>query len=257
MNFLSVFETLPEFSIIHRNKEIGTLQSWFIHTLLKENKSSKFTLAGNTWEIDKIDYDKYKIYVKMTKEGGLANWMGSGLTISYEVAKEMLHVLNSSQDYPYIDSKAASVLKSTRIEHSGFSIELHEVLIDVVRNGFDIYTYSGHKVNFTLGLIIQHEFGLEFSVSYNKLKVKRDEKKVTETHIIDLFKRLKGNTEEIENIIEKSLISSKYESHSKFYKHLPSFAQIEVMKHELVDIKNTVKVLEESKINIENLYDTL
>lgn len=257
MNFLSVFETLPEFSIIHRNKEIGTLQSWFIHTLLKENKSSKFTLAGNTWEIDKIDYDKYKIYVKMTKEGGLANWMGSGLTISYEVAKEMLHVLNSSQDYPYIDSKAASVLKSTRIEHSGFSIELHEVLIDIVRNGFDIYTYSGHKVNFTLGLIIQHEFGLEFSVSYNKLKVKRDEKKVTETHIIDLFKRLKGNTEEIENIIEKSLISSKYESHSKFYKHLPSFAQIEVMKHELVDIKNTVKVLEESKINIENLYDTL
>lgn len=257
MNFISVFETLPEFSIIHRNKEIGTLQSWFIHTLLKENKSSKFTLAGNTWEIDKIDYDRYRIYVKIAKEGGLANWMGSGLIISYEVAKEMLKVLNSSQDYPYIDSNAKSVLKSTRIEHSAFSIELDEMLIDVVRNGFHIYTYAGHKVNFTLGLIIQHEFGFEFSIDYNKLKVKRDEKKITATHILDLFKRLKGNTIEIENSIEKALISSKYESHSKFYKHLPRFAQIEVMKYELVDIKNAVKVLEESKISIENLYDRL
>lgn len=257
MNFISVFETLPEFSIIHRNKEIGTLQSWFVYALLKENKSSKFTLAGSTWEIDKIDYEKYRIYVKASKEGRLSNWMGNGAVVSYEVAKEILRVLNSSQDYPYIDKKAQSILKSTRIDHSAFSIGLDEILIDVVKNGFDIYTYAGHKVNFTLGLIIQYEFGFKFSTTYNKLKVKKDEKKITEKHILDLFNRMKGNTSEIEKIIEKALMSSEFESHSKFYKHLPRFAQIEVLKYELVDIKNTEKVLKESKINVENLYETI
>ena len=189
MNFISVFETIPEFSIIYKNKEIGTLQSWFIYSLLKENKTSKFILAGNTWEIDKIDYDRYRIYVKVSREGGLATWMGGGIVISYEVAKEMLKILGSSDDYPYIDMKSKSVLKSIRIDHSAFAIDLDEILIDVIKDGFDIYTYAGHRVNFTLGLIIQQELGLEFSVSYNKLKVKREKR--LRKDIYDLFNRFK------------------------------------------------------------------
>jgi len=257
MNFISIFETIPEFSIIYKNKEIGTLQSWFVYSLLKENKTSNFILAGNTWRIDKIDYDKYRIYVQISKDGGLAVWLGSGMVVSYEIAKQMLKVLNSSSDYPYIDMKSKSVLKSVRLEHSALSIDLDEILIDVVKDGFDIYTYAGHKVNFTLGLIIQHEFGLEFSVSYNKLKVRKAEKNISEKHILDLFNRFKTDTDRLEEIIEKALISSNFEGHSKFYKHLPRFAQIEVLKYELVDIKNTEKVLKESKINIENIYDRL
>ena len=257
MNFISVFETISEFSIIYKNKEIGTLQSWFVYSLLKENKTSKFTLAGNTWQIDKIDYDKYRIYVQISKEGGLAIWLGSGMVVSYEIAKQMLKVLNSSSDYPYIDMKSKSELRSIRLEHSAFSIDLGEILIDVVKDGFDIYTFAGHKVNFTIGLIIQHELGLEFNVSYNKLKVRKTEKNLNEKHILDLFNRFKTDTDKLEEIIEKALISSNFQSHSKFYKYLPRFAQIEVLKYELVDIKNTVKVLEESKISIENLYDRL
>lgn len=257
MNFISVFETVSEFSIIYKNKEIGTLQSWFVYSLLKENKSSRFVLAGNTWKMDKIDYDRYRIYVVISKEGGPATWMGGGIPISYEVARQMLKVLKSSNDYLYIDKKSKSVLKSIRIDNSAFEIDIDEILIDVIKDGFDIYTYSGHKVNFTLGLIIQHELGLEFSVAYNKIKVKKTEKKITENHILDLLNRLKKNTKQIEEKIEKSLISSNYESQSKFYKHLPRFAQVEVLKYELVDIKNTEKVLLESEVNVENLYNRI
>lgn len=257
MNFISVFETLPEYSIVYRNKEIGTLQSWYIYTLLKENKSSKFTLAGTTWQIEKIDHEKYKIYVQKSKEGGLATWIGSGSIISYEIAKQILSVLNCREEYPYIDNKAKSILQSIRIEHSSFGIKENEILIDIVKNGFDIYTYAGHKVNFTLGLIVKQELGLEFSVSYNKLKVKRDDKKITEKHIVDLFERVGENAHIIESIIEKSLISSEFQSNSKFYEDLPRFGQIEVLKYELVDIKNTKKVLDESEMIIENLYERI
>jgi ATP-dependent Lhr-like helicase len=70
-------------------------------------------------------------------------WLGSGMVVSYEIAKQMLKVLNSSSDYPYIDMKSKSVLKSIRLEHSALSIDLDEILIDVVKDGFDIYTYAG------------------------------------------------------------------------------------------------------------------
>lgn len=257
MNFISVFETLPEYSIIYKNKEIGTLQSWFINVILKENKTSKFTLAGVTWEIDKIDHETYRIYVKKSKEGGLATWMGSGLILSYEISKQMLRVLNSNEEYPYIDIKSKSVLKSARIEHSASEMKENDILIDVIKNGFDIYTYAGHKVNFTLGLIIQKEFGFEFSITYNKVKVKRDEKKIKENHILELFKKAKNDLCNIEEIIEKSLMESKFQSHSKFYDHLPRFAQIEVLKYELLDIKNTEKLIKESNIIVENLYERI
>lgn len=257
MNFISVFETLPQYSIIYRNKEIGTLQSWFVYTLLKENKDSKFTLAGVTWKIDKIDHEKYKIYVQKSKEGGLATWMGGGAVISYEISKEMLRILNSDMEYPYIDSKAQSALKSARIEHSAFAIKEDEILIDVVRNGFEIYTYAGHKVNFTLGLIIQQEFGFEFTITYNKIKVKRDEKKIKEDHIVELFNKVRNEISMLREYVEKSLVSSDFKSHSKFYEHLPRFAQIEVLKYELLDIPNTEKLLKESNIVIENLYERI
>lgn len=257
MGFISVFETISEFSIVYKNKEIGTLQSWFIYSILKENEVSRFILAGNTWEIDKIDYDRYRIYVKRAKEAGLAIWMGSGIAISYEVAKEMLKVMNSSDDYPYIDMKSKSVLKSVRMKHSAFAVNLDEIIIDVIKEGFNIYTYAGHKVNFTLGLMIQYEFGLQFNVSYNKIRIKKAESKITEGHVLDLFGRFKKDTKEIENIVGKALALSNFEGHSKFFKYLPRFAQIEVLKHELVDIENTIKALEESKINIENLYNSI
>ena len=255
MNFISVFETLPEYSVIYRNKEIGTLQSWFINGLLKENKFSKFTLAGVTWVIDKIDYDKHRIYVERSKEGGIATWMGSGLILSYKISKQMLKVLNSNEEYSYVDTKSQSVLKSIRLEHSAFKIDEDEIVIDVIKNGFDVYTYAGHKVNFTLGLIIEKEFGFEFSVTYDKIKVKRGDKRINENHILQLLERAKEDLDDIEKTIEKSLIESKFKSHSKFYDRLPRFAQIEVLKYELLDIMNTRKLLKESDIRVENLYE--
>ena len=59
------------------------LQSWFIFILLKENCSTKFTLAGITWKIESVDREKYKIYVIKAKEAGLATWLGGGRIISF------------------------------------------------------------------------------------------------------------------------------------------------------------------------------
>lgn len=248
MNFISNFETMMEYSIIYKNKEIGYLQGWFVQVMLKENQNASFILAGNTWAIDKIDHEKSKIYVKKAKSGELAIWFGSGTIVSYEIAKEMFRIMNANEEYPYIDNKSKAILKSIRIEHSALGLKENEILIDVVHKGFDIYTFAGHKVNFTLGLILNQQFGFEFSMGYDKLSLKKGDKGINENHILNFLKEVKNDKNKIEKMAEKALISSEYISRTKFYEDLPRFAQIEILKHELVDIENTEKLLRESEI---------
>lgn len=257
MSFISVFETIPEYSVIYRNKEIGTLQSWFTTIASKDNKHIRFALAGSTWEAQEINEEKHRIFVERSKEGDAPLWLGNGETISYEIAQEMLKVLCGNGDYGYIDSKSRSVLKSVRIQHSALGIKENEILIDVVKNGFDIYTFAGHKVNFTLGLIVKQKYGMDFSIGYDRLKLKKGSIKINEEDILNLLKQYSLNDSEIETAIDEALILDEYRSHSKFYDDLPRFAQIEVLKYELFDIQNTKKLLKNSRVSTFNFYNEL
>lgn len=255
LNFNSVFETLTVYSVIYRNKEIGTLQSWFIFILLKENSSAKFTLAGITWEIESVDHEKYKIYVRKAKEAGLATWLGGGSIISFEIAQEMLNILNDNKEYPYIDNRSKSVLTSERLEHSAFDLKNGEILIDAIKDGFDIYTYAGNKVNFTIGTILENELGIEFTINYRRLRVKNKDVRIDEDDIIKVFDKIRNNTLNLDEVITSGLIISGYESKSKFFDILPKSAKAQVLKYELVDIKNTIYVIKEFKVKVEDLYE--
>lgn len=255
LNFSSVFETLTEYSVIYKNKEIGTLQSWFIFILLKENSSAKFTLAGITWEIETVDHEKYKVYVKKAKEGGLATWLGGGGIVSFEIAQEMLKILNDSVDYPYIDNRSKAVLTSERLEHSAFGLKNNEILIDAIKDGFDIYTYAGNKVNFTMGLILESELGIEFTTNYRRLRVKNKDVRINEEDIIKVFDKIRNGTLNLDEIITSSLIMGGYKSRAKFFDVLPKHAKSQVLKYELVDITNTIYVVKDFELKVENLYE--
>lgn len=257
LNFSSVFETLADYSVIYRNKEIGTLQSWFIFILLKENSSAKFTLAGATWEIEKADNEKHKIYVKKAKDGGLATWIGGGSVVSFEIAQEMLLILNDDIDYVYIDNRSKTVLASERLKHSAFGLKNDEILIDVIKNGFDIYTYAGHKVNFTLGLILESELGIEFTINYRRLRIKKRNVKINEDDIIKIFDKIRNDDLDLEKIITSVLIMSGYKSRAKFFEVLPKQAKSEVLKYELVDTKQAAYVIKKFNFKIENLFDLI
>lgn len=255
INFSSVFETLSEYSVKYRNKEIGTLQSWFVFILLKENSSAKFTLAGITWEIETVDYEKYKIYVKKAKDGGLATWIGGGGIISFEIAQEMLKILNDDINYSYIDSRSKAVLTSERLEHSAFDLKNGEILIDVIKNGFDIYTYSGNKVNFTIGLILESELGIECTVNYRRLRVKSKNVNINEDDVVKVLNKIKNDEFNLEEIITSELIMGEYKSRTKFFDVLPKHAKSEVLKYEMVDIKHTILVIKEFELKVENLFE--
>lgn len=250
MNFSSIFETLPEFSVIFRSREIGSLQSWFVNMIIKENKNAKFTLAGTTWSIDKIDKDRRKLYVSKSLDGELTNWMGGSQLISYNIAQKMLQILNDTSEYVYIDSKSKSVLDSLRIEHSSMDIGTGEMLVLRVKDGYELITYAGHKVNFTVALILKENFGVETTLTYEKVKLKKGHSNnyIDGTSIKRYLEQLRLSND-IDIQIEDAIIKDdRLDSYSKFFNFLPQFAQVKVLKYELLDIKNTIEYL--NKISI-------
>lgn len=255
LNFSSVFETLTEYSVKYKNKEIGTLQSWFIFILLKENSSAKFTLAGITWEIETVDHEKYKIYVKRAIDGGLATWIGGGGIISFEIAQEMLKVLNDDINYSYIDSRSKDVLISQRLEHSAFDLKNGEILIDVIKNGFDIYTFAGNKVNFTIGLILESELSVECAVNYRRVRVKSKNISISEDNVVKVFNKIRNDEFNLEEIITSTLIMGGYGSRTKFFDILPKHAKSQVLKYELVDIKHMIHAIKKFELKVENLNE--
>ncbi|WP_313558811.1 DEAD/DEAH box helicase [Ruminiclostridium cellobioparum] len=254
LEFISVFDTASEFSIHFKNKEVGTLQSWFVNILSKDNANFTFTLAGKTWRVDNIDFDKHILYVSETSKAKDTTWIGGGAAISFEIAQEMLKILNSTENYAYIDSDAVSVLRSMRVEHSSFGMNFGQIIIDRIKNGFQIYTYAGNKVNFTIGLLLKNRFGLEFNSNYFSLKVTREDIQIKASDIIEYVQQLCNQLDFVEKNIRDALTTSGYESGAKFFEYLPRFAQVELLVSELVDIPNFYVLLRNAEIDITDLY---
>lgn len=250
LDFISVFETAVEYSIKYKNKEVGTLQSWFVNILSKDNVNFTFTLAGKTWRIDKIDSYKHILYVKETPNAKDSTWIGNGASVSYEVAQEMLHILNCKDRYIYIDSDAARLLESMRIEHSTFDMKNSQIILEKIKNGYQVYTYAGNRVNFTMGLLLKEQFGIDFTSNYFSLKIEPREVKINENNIIDYIRKLQAHTESIAIKIRNILFTANFESNTKFFEYLPRFAQVELLVSELVDVQNLDKLVTNSEVII-------
>lgn len=253
MNFSSVFETLPEFSVIFRGREIGSLQSWFVNLIIKENENAKFTLAGTTWCIDKIDKDRGRLYVIKSPDGELTNWMGGSQLISYIVAQKMLQILNDTNNYSYIDNKAKVVLDSIRIEQSSIDVKTGQMLLLGIKDGYELITYCGHKVNFTIGLLLKNKFGCEMTLTYEKIKIKKNKHSNTmnSTSIKSYLEGLDSVNKLSVDIEEAIIKDDRLDSNSKFFNMLPKFSQVKVLKYELLDIKNTILYLKDISIIID------
>src|SRR4029079_1475079 len=65
-NLYSVFETVDEFTIKHENREIGTLQAWFV---LSMGKNLSFYLSGQSWSVIDLDEENKIIQVEPSEHG--------------------------------------------------------------------------------------------------------------------------------------------------------------------------------------------
>lgn len=249
MELYSTFETNKEFIVRFRNRTIGTLERWYVNALGDE---FQFTLAGLSWQIIKIDYDRSLLYVAEATDSVPPNWMSDSSFFSYELSQEVLTILTSEKNYDFLNPAELSVLSIYREELAMTGLEMSTMLVDEIKDGFLITTYAGNRVNYTIANAIQTQFNCfdVVSLTWKGFKLKCEDRDVLPTlsKILDAIGQITVkdfyNDENINALIE--LVPDI--SLSKYQKYLPSQMRKEQTAEYVYDIGTALSYLSEVEI---------
>lgn len=87
----AVFTAPPEFVVLAGRVEIGTIGTDILTQPVEGPRI--LLLAGRSWNVTHVDWERRRCFVEPAKEGGKAKWSGSGAGLSYDVARGMRDVL--------------------------------------------------------------------------------------------------------------------------------------------------------------------
>lgn len=114
----AVFTAPPEFVVLAGRIEVGTIGT----DLLTEQTEGPraLLLAGRSWTVTHIDWERRRCFVEPAKEGGKAKWSGTGAGLSYDIARGMRSVLLGSLPAGVtFTSRATNSLASLRQTYGG------------------------------------------------------------------------------------------------------------------------------------------
>jgi ATP-dependent helicase Lhr and Lhr-like helicase len=150
MGLFSVFQTLPEFLVMHGRTELGQVhESSF---LIKQERRPILLLAGRHWSVTHIDWDRRIAWVEPAKEGGKSRWLGGGLPLSGELCRAMRSILADGVIPCQLSSRARERLDMLQSEFD-FVLDGHTTLH---RHATSLrwWTFAGLRANAALTRIL-------------------------------------------------------------------------------------------------------
>lgn len=134
--FYPVFATETEYRIIHETRLLGTYP---LSSPVAAGETMIF--SGRRWKIVEVDDSARIISVKPTRRGKPPYFSGDGGGIHDHVVETMKKVLISTEEYPYLDKVAASLLAEARAAFKELDLETTAVI--AYGNGVLILPWTG------------------------------------------------------------------------------------------------------------------
>lgn len=149
MGLTAVFTAAPEFTVLNGLREIGRTDP----VLLTEDVQGprRLLLAGRSWQVTYIDWNRRRCFVEPVDGGGKARWGGLGFVgASYRLSRAVRDVLLGADPDVQVTGRAANRLGEVR-ERFMDSVHPTGTLIVHQANG-DVrwWTWAGHRANATL-----------------------------------------------------------------------------------------------------------
>ena len=151
MDLMSVFTSEPLFAVQHGRTELG-----LVHPLsfqLRRDAPVVLLLAGRSWEVTHVDWNRRVAYAKASPEKGRSRWIGPAIPLHFDLCRAIQRVLAEGplgieisrrarshldeiqQTFPWVDVKSTAVVR----ESDGAS---------------RWWTFAGLRANTTLGELI-------------------------------------------------------------------------------------------------------
>ena len=119
MELLAVFTAPPLFSVRHGRTEVGQVPDdvLLIRPPGSDDGPKVLLLAGKSWQVNSVDWQRRIIQVEPSERPGVARWMGGGALLGGEIARGVRDVL--AGDMPVgvsLSRRAAAQLDELRID---------------------------------------------------------------------------------------------------------------------------------------------
>ncbi|CAD0005472.1 DEAD/DEAH box helicase [Flavobacterium salmonis] len=246
-DFYSAFTIEDNFKVVNAGIKIGEIP-WSTQIIEDEN----ILLAAKIWKIIFVDFKAKKIEVKPANDGKKPKFSGGGGIVHQTIRNKMFEILYNNQVFTELYEEASDELDEMRSDFSVFDIkdtELERPLLTSEKK-LIFYTFTGTKINRTL------QFLFKFSEIKNLLDDSTSSFDIYESKdvFLDKLNYIASNVDVIEEIITEeleknpdSLITSKWGI------YLPVKYQIEWMKQNYFDIKQTQEFL----LSVTKIVDNL
>ena len=151
MELMSVFTSEPLFSVQHGRTELG-----LVHPLsfqVRRDGPVVLLLAGRSWEVTHVDWDRRVAYVKVSTETGRSRWIGQGLPLRFDHCRAIRRVLDEGTIGVRLSERARIRLDEIGEEFSWVDADTTAMVRD--RNGASRWwTFAGFRANTALGELI-------------------------------------------------------------------------------------------------------
>ncbi|MBF0604768.1 MAG: DEAD/DEAH box helicase [Nitrospirae bacterium] len=114
MALMSVFLSPPMFTILHGRKEIGQVHQ---HSFQTNNQSTAIlALAGQSWRVTHIDWNRHLAYVEPSNEKGKSRWVGGPQPMHFDLCQAVVRALVEETTGFSVSERGQALLAKLRDE---------------------------------------------------------------------------------------------------------------------------------------------
>ena len=138
------------------DKKIGTLDECFV---IRLNKGDYIILNGRIWRVIDIHNDKIYLEQEFSQDAKIPRWIGEEIPVEYEVARNVLKIMNNIDCISFTDKYTRKFLKAilSKQRNLGYKIPSEsELYIEVKGKEAILHTYLGTKMNNTLAFLYKY-----------------------------------------------------------------------------------------------------
>lgn len=151
MELMSVFTGEPLFSVRHGRTELGLVHPLSFH--VRRDGPVVLLLAGRSWQVTHVDWDRRVAYVKATTEKGRSRWIGPGIPLRVDLCRAIRRVLDEGTLEVTLSRRARTRLDQIR-ESFSWVDAAGTVLVRDRSGASRWWTFAGLRANAALGELI-------------------------------------------------------------------------------------------------------
>lgn len=149
MAMTAVFTAPPEFTVLAGRTELGRIDP----TLLTEQVTGprRLLLAGRSWQITYIDWNRRRCFVEPVDSGGKARWTATGVGgLTFELSRAMREVVLGAEPPVALTRRATEQLAELRNQHLPTAHPDGTVINRLASGDVRWWTWAGFRANATL-----------------------------------------------------------------------------------------------------------